>query len=97
VDADHFILKIADNGRGLSEAELRNPKSLGLLGIREHAFLVGATLTSRAKVARERRSLFQSRIDPVSSRSCQRCAVAARRGTENRVPDVPDLREAVEP
>ena len=41
VDSDHFILKIADNGRGVSEAELRNPKSLGVLGIRERAFLLG--------------------------------------------------------
>ena len=41
MDTDHFILKIADNGRGLSEAELRDPKSLGLLGIRERAFLLG--------------------------------------------------------
>ena len=41
VDTDHFILKIADNGRGLSEAELGNPKSLGLRGIRERAFLLG--------------------------------------------------------
>jgi signal transduction histidine kinase len=41
VDADHFILKIADNGRGVSEAELLDPKSLGLIGIRERAFLLG--------------------------------------------------------
>ena len=49
VDTDHFILKIADNGRGLSEAELRNPKSLGLLGIREHAFLVGGNVDIEGK------------------------------------------------
>jgi signal transduction histidine kinase len=41
VDGGHLILRIADNGRGVSEAELHDPKSLGLLGIRERAFLLG--------------------------------------------------------
>jgi signal transduction histidine kinase len=50
VDADHFILKIADNGRGVSEAELRDPKSLGLLGIRERAFLLGGNVEIEGKV-----------------------------------------------
>jgi len=49
VDADHFILKIADNGRGVSEAELRDPKSLGLLGIRERAFLLGGNVEIEGK------------------------------------------------
>lgn len=49
VDTDHFILKIVDNGRGVSEAELRNPKSLGLLGIRERAFLLGGKVDIEGK------------------------------------------------
>lgn len=49
VDPDHFILKIADNGRGVSEAQLRNPKSLGLLGIRERAFLLGGRVDFQAE------------------------------------------------
>ena len=49
VDSDHFILKIADNGRGMSEAQLRDPKSLGLLGIRERAFLLGGRVDFEAE------------------------------------------------
>ena len=49
VDTDHFILKIADNGRGMSEADLRNPKSLGVLGIRERAFLLGGNVEIEGK------------------------------------------------
>ena len=49
VDTDHFILKITDNGRGATQAELSNPKSLGLLGIRERAFLLGGSVDIEAK------------------------------------------------
>ncbi|HKQ23582.1 MAG TPA: response regulator [Burkholderiales bacterium] len=49
VNADHFILKIADNGRGMSQADLRNPKSLGVLGIRERAFLLGGNVEIEGK------------------------------------------------
>lgn len=52
VDTDHFILKITDNGRGATEAELSNPKSLGLLGIRERAFLLGGSVDIEAKGGR---------------------------------------------
>jgi len=41
MDSDHLILSIADNGCGISQADLRSPRSLGLLGIRERAFLLG--------------------------------------------------------
>ena len=33
----HYILKVMDNGKGIPESELSNPKSLGLLGMRERA------------------------------------------------------------
>jgi PAS domain S-box-containing protein len=33
----HYVLKVMDNGRGIPESELNNPKSLGLLGMRERA------------------------------------------------------------
>jgi signal transduction histidine kinase len=49
VNTDHFILKIADNGRGMSQADLRNPKSLGVLGIRERAFLLGGNVEIEGK------------------------------------------------
>jgi signal transduction histidine kinase len=49
VDGDDFVLKIADNGRGVSEAELRNPNSLGLAGIRERVFLLGGNIDIAGK------------------------------------------------
>ena len=44
VDADHLILNIVDNGCGIPEEVLRSPKSLGLLGIRERATLLGGNV-----------------------------------------------------
>lgn len=49
VGADHLILKIADNGRGMSQAQWRDSKSLGLLGIRERAFLIGGNVDIESK------------------------------------------------
>jgi PAS domain S-box-containing protein len=46
IDApDQVILIIQDNGRGIQPAEMNNPRSLGLLGMRERALSVGGTLT----------------------------------------------------
>lgn len=39
-----IMLEVKDNGRGISEAEIHNTKSIGLLGIRERAALLGGTL-----------------------------------------------------
>ena len=36
-----LLLEIKDNGRGISEAEITNTKSIGLLGMRERASLLG--------------------------------------------------------
>jgi signal transduction histidine kinase len=44
VAGEHLVLKIADNGRGISDAELKSPKSLGILGIRERALLAGGSV-----------------------------------------------------
>lgn len=40
----HVVLEVADNGRGISVAEVHNTKSIGLLGIHERAALLGGTL-----------------------------------------------------
>jgi len=37
----HLLLKVADNGRGITEAEVSGSRSLGLLGMRERALLLG--------------------------------------------------------
>ncbi len=36
-----LILRINDNGRGITEEEIADPKSLGIIGIRERAHAVG--------------------------------------------------------
>ena len=40
-EAGKLILEVRDNGRGITERESGNAKSLGLLGMRERAFLLG--------------------------------------------------------
>ena len=40
-EADSFVLEVWDNGRGIEQDELAAARSLGLLGMRERALLVG--------------------------------------------------------
>lgn len=42
-----LILKAQDNGRGIKASEFSNPKSLGLLGMRERALLLGGEVNIR--------------------------------------------------
>jgi PAS domain S-box-containing protein len=44
-DDDHAVLVVADNGRGITSRELTDVRSLGLLGMRERALLLGGTVT----------------------------------------------------
>ncbi len=37
----HLLLQVSDNGRGITEAEVSGSQSLGLLGMRERALLLG--------------------------------------------------------
>jgi signal transduction histidine kinase len=39
--ANNLLLKVIDNGKGIEEDKISNPKSLGLLGMRERALLLG--------------------------------------------------------
>ena len=41
------ILQVTDNGRGISQSKLSDPKSLGLLGMRERALLLGGEVHIR--------------------------------------------------
>ena len=41
--SDELLLEIRDDGRGVTEEEIAHPSSLGLIGIRERATLVGGT------------------------------------------------------
>ena len=43
-DEGYFVLTISDNGRGISEAEKSGQRTLGLLGMRERAQLIGGEI-----------------------------------------------------
>jgi signal transduction histidine kinase len=38
-------MEIRDDGRGITKKEIRDPKSIGLTGMRERAYAVGGSLT----------------------------------------------------
>lgn len=42
-----LVLQITDNGRGIGETEMRKPRSMGLLGMRERAVACGGSLEIR--------------------------------------------------
>jgi two-component system sensor histidine kinase UhpB len=41
---ESFVLEIRDNGRGITEEEILNPESLGLLGMKERVLAFGGDL-----------------------------------------------------
>lgn len=43
--AQHLVMTVSDNGRGISDEEIANTNSLGLVGMRERAGLVGGELS----------------------------------------------------
>ncbi len=45
--ADKLVLQVKDNGKGISEQHMSDPKSLGLIGIRERVHYWGGGLTIR--------------------------------------------------
>jgi len=45
---DWLELEITDNGRGISEADLRSQQSFGILGMRERVQVVGGEIQIRA-------------------------------------------------
>jgi signal transduction histidine kinase len=44
IEQGAFVLRVRDNGKGISEEEKASPRSLGILGMRERAALIGATM-----------------------------------------------------
>lgn len=48
-DAGEIVLEVEDNGRGIRRKEISDPKSLGLLGIRERALLFGGEISFRGR------------------------------------------------
>lgn len=52
VGSDEFVLEVRDNGKGITTEDLANPKSLGLLGMRERASLLGGQISFKASTER---------------------------------------------
>jgi signal transduction histidine kinase len=50
--ADHLCLTVSDNGRGIADAEIRNPASLGLLGMRERVHLLSGDIQVEGRPGR---------------------------------------------
>lgn len=48
-DLNNLTMKISDNGKGIASEKLENPFSMGLLGMRERASLIGAELNVISK------------------------------------------------
>ncbi len=46
-NTDKIILEVEDDGRGISEEKIHNPRSLGLLGMRERALLFEGNINIR--------------------------------------------------
>ena len=51
-DAGFIILTVEDNGKGIAEREVSDSKSLGLLGIRERALILGGEVQIRGRKGR---------------------------------------------
>lgn len=54
-------LKIADNGKGISSSKLENPFSMGLLGMRERANIIGGTLIVTSEINKGTTILLKSK------------------------------------
>jgi signal transduction histidine kinase len=77
-EAHHLVLKVVDNGRGISKEEISSPRSFGIIGIRERvrfwggqsAFVgipnKGTTVTISIPLDRLKGSLEQAQRQPVS-------------------------------
>jgi signal transduction histidine kinase len=64
---DELLLEIRDDGRGMTNDEILNPSSLGLIGIRERAALVGGTVHFEGIAGRG--SIVSVRIPPTPNRT----------------------------
>jgi len=47
---DNLILEIKDNGKGITANQINDPRSLGLLGMKERAMLFGGTVTIKSSM-----------------------------------------------
>jgi signal transduction histidine kinase len=72
-----FELQIRDNGGGITDAQICNPRSIGLLGMRERAASIGGTFDimgrrGKGTVVSVRVPLAQAKGSPHAMRSRRR-------------------------
>jgi PAS domain S-box-containing protein len=49
-DYKHLILEVIDNGKGITQNQLSDPKSLGLLGMKERALIFGGSVEIKSSM-----------------------------------------------
>lgn len=59
-DDNRLLLEVSDNGKGIKESELHKAQSLGILGMRERALLMGATFSISGKTGKGTRVALQT-------------------------------------
>ena len=47
---NHLVLEIIDNGKGITQNQLNDPKSLGLLGMKERALILGGSVEIKSSM-----------------------------------------------
>ncbi len=67
--SNHLTLEVRDNGRGISEAEIHNTRSIGLLGVSERAALLGGTMTIEGRSGKGTVMTVRIPKTPASTRS----------------------------
>jgi len=80
---DQLVLEVQDNGRGISEAEIQNTRSIGLLGMRERAALLGGDV--RFNGAHGRGTLVTVRIPKPGARTFQSTATPIKLRSRTRI------------
>jgi signal transduction histidine kinase len=64
-----FELRIRDNGRGVTEAQVSDPRALGLVGMRERVALVGGTFQIAGRRGKGTAIVVRVPIEPRGSKS----------------------------
>ncbi|HEY1007941.1 MAG TPA: hypothetical protein VGD92_12200, partial [Sphingobacteriaceae bacterium] len=59
-----LVLMISDNGKGILTEKINDPLSMGLLGMRERAHLVGGELTISSPPGEPTAVIFRVRLFP---------------------------------
>ncbi len=62
IEGDEMTLTVSDNGKGIASEKLENPFSMGLLGMRERARIIGADLQITSEKGKGTKVQLKSRL-----------------------------------